>query len=304
VQASDLAVVIPTRSRWELLLRNIEALRGQTVQGFETIVVVDGLDQDAPDLSPARVLTKEHAGPGAARNYGAARTDRALVMFLGDDTIPDPNLVERHLEGHRAEPAAHVGVLGLVVWHDDVANHPINRWLDWSGLQFEYAKIEGDDAGATRLYTSNVSLKREIFQSVGGFDEDFFFLYEDIDLGARLRQIGFQLRLDRAAITRHLHPYTWPDIERRFVTIARSEHLMTQKHPDFRPWFRPQIASAAAQGTVVVPWERIVPWLPARSGIRARLERRVTRRYLQRLAPAFEAAWQEADHVPVGGPSA
>jgi GT2 family glycosyltransferase len=303
MQASDLAVVIPTRGRSDLLVRTLDALGHQTEQGFETIVVVDGLEEQPPELPGARVFAKEHAGPGAARNYGVAQTSRSLVMFLGDDTIPDPDLIERHLARHRAEPAPHVGVLGMVVWHDDVANDEFQRWLDWSGMQFEYAKIEGDDAGARRLYTSNVSLKREIFDSVGGFDEDFFFLYEDIDLGARLEKKGFELRLERAALVRHLHRYTWPDIERRFRGIARSEHLMTQKHPGFRPWFRPQIAGATAQRNVRLPWHRVVPLVPKGSALRGKVERRATTRYLQRLAPAFEEAWQEADQLAVGGPS-
>jgi GT2 family glycosyltransferase len=299
----DITVIIPTRSRWEILQRTLDGLAAQTVQGFDTVVVVDGTDQDPPGLSSVRVVVKEHGGPGAARNYGVAQTDRALVMFLGDDMIPDRELVARHLDRHRAEPAENVGVLGLAVWHPDVAGVDINRWLDWSGLQFEYAKIEGDDAGPRRFYSCNVSMKRAFFESVGGFDEDFTYYYEDLDIAARMETAGFTLKYEPAALTRHLHRYTWPDIERRFTGIAQGEWLMAQKHPQFRPWFRNWVATAAAQRRVVVPWHRVVPLLREPSALRGRAERRATTRYLQRLAPAFEAAWAAADQVAVGGPS-
>jgi GT2 family glycosyltransferase len=303
VDASDLTVIIPTRARWTILRRTLDALAAQTVQGFEVIVVVDGVDQQPPDLTPARVLVKPHGGPGAARNYGVAHTERALVLFLGDDMIPDRDFIERHLDRHRAEPAPHVGALGLAVWHPDVADVDINRWLDWSGLQFEYAKIEGDDAGPRRFYSCNVSMKRSFFESVGGFDEDFTYYYEDLDIAARMETAGFMLRFERAAVTRHLHRYTWPDIERRFTGIAQGEWLMAQKHPQFRPWFRNWLAGAAGQRRVWLPWHRVVPLLPESTALRGAVERRATRRYLQRLAPSFEAAWAAADQVAVGGPS-
>jgi GT2 family glycosyltransferase len=184
-----------------------------------------------------------------------------------------------------------------------VANVDINRWLDWSGLQFEYAKIEGDDAGPRRFYSCNVSMKREFFDSVGGFDEEFTYYYEDLDIAARLEKRGFVLKFEPAATTWHVHRYTWPDIERRFTGIASGEWLMARKHPQFRPWFRAQLAGASAQRRVVLPWHRVVPLLPAGSGLRGKLERRATRRYLQRLAPAFEEAWRANDQVSVGGPS-
>ncbi len=301
--AADLAVIIPTRSRWDILRRTLDALDGQTVRGFEVIVVVDGTDERPPELPTVRVLTKEHGGPGAARNYGVAHTTRPLVLFLGDDMIPDADFVERHLAQHEALPAANVGVLGLAVWHDDVAHGEIQRWLDWSGLQFEYAKIVGDDAGPRRFYSCNVSMKREFFARVGGFDEDFTYYYEDLDIAARLEEAGFQLRFEPHAVTRHLHWYEWPDIERRFAGIAKGEHLMARKHPQFRPWFRAHVTGAAAHSRIVVPWQRLVPLLPRTSALRGKLERRATARYLQRLAPVFEDSWRAADQVAAGGPS-
>jgi GT2 family glycosyltransferase/2-polyprenyl-3-methyl-5-hydroxy-6-metoxy-1,4-benzoquinol methylase len=290
VPPEDLAVVIPTRARWPILKRTLAALDRQTVKGFETIVVLDGLGQNPPDLGTARVIAQEHAGPGAARNRGAAATDRRLVLFLGDDMVPDPDLIELHLQRHEREPEPHVAVLGLAVWHPDVAAEPLQRWLDWSGLQFDYHTINGSDAGWPRFYSCNVSLKRDFFLAAGGFDEDFVYYYEDLDAGYRLGQHDMELRFEPAAITRHWHRYDWPGIERRFAGIARGEWLMAQKHQWFKPWFRPQLLGAASQPRVRAPWQRAVPLLPA-GETRSKVERRVTTGYLQRLEPLFTEAW-------------
>src|SRR5437016_13478121 len=86
--AADISVVIPTRDRWEILARTLAGLDAQTVAGFETIVVVDGTDQQVRPLPGARTVVKAHGGPGAARNRGVAESHRSLILFLGDDMIP------------------------------------------------------------------------------------------------------------------------------------------------------------------------------------------------------------------------
>src|SRR6266542_2248214 len=118
-EPSDMAVVIPTRERWNILTRTLDALRSQSVRGFEILVVVDGTDQRPPELG-THTIVKEHGGPGAARNLGARSTERPLLMFLGDDMIPTRRLIELHLARHRANPEPQVAVLGHVDWHPDV----------------------------------------------------------------------------------------------------------------------------------------------------------------------------------------
>src|SRR5258708_40245835 len=91
----DLAVVIPTRDRWKILRRTLDALASQTVSGFAVVVVVDGTDQPSVEARDAKVIVKEHAGPAAARNAGVRASESRLVLFLGDDTIPETDFVAR-----------------------------------------------------------------------------------------------------------------------------------------------------------------------------------------------------------------
>jgi GT2 family glycosyltransferase/2-polyprenyl-3-methyl-5-hydroxy-6-metoxy-1,4-benzoquinol methylase len=286
----DVQVVIPTRDRWTILKATLDALSQQSVTGFGVTVVVDGMDQKIPDLGTTHVIQKEHGGPGAARNAGVTATQRPIVLFLGDDMIPTSGLVERHLERHNADPSPSTAVLGLSVWHPDVATHRIHRWLDWSATQFDYANIEGDDAGWGRFYSSNVSVKRGFFADAGGFDPDFTYYYEDLDLAWRLHEKGLHLVLEREALAHHLHRIRWPDIVRRFQGIARGEYLMTRKHAWFTPFYRQRVLSAAAKGSVPAFWTRLADSAPGRVRLKAR--RMANTRYYQQLAPYFLDAWQ------------
>jgi GT2 family glycosyltransferase/SAM-dependent methyltransferase len=289
--AADLTVVIPTRDRWDLLRRTLDALRAQTVQGFRTLVVVDGTDQVPPHDLPADVLVVEHGGPGAARNRGVEAAGTELVLFLGDDMVPVPGLVAAHLAAHDGDPST--GVLGLVAWHPEVAGDRLARWLDFARHQFDFGSIRDGAPGFGHFYSCNVSLHRSTLLGAGGFDEDFVYYYEDLDLGWRLDRAGVRLRHAPDALTHHLHRYSWSGIERRFTGIARGERLMAVKHPWFSPWFRQRMEWALAAPPETAAWGRVEALLPASTPepVRRRVRRRADTAYLQRLAPSFLAAW-------------
>jgi GT2 family glycosyltransferase/2-polyprenyl-3-methyl-5-hydroxy-6-metoxy-1,4-benzoquinol methylase len=297
VTAADLAVIIPTRDRWDILDRTLAALRSQTASGFETAVVVDGTDQPTFEAEDVRVIVQARGGPGAARNAGVKATDRPVVLFLGDDIIPTAGLVASHLDGHTRHPDRNDAVLGLTRWHESVADDPIARWLEWSGLQFDYGNITGEDAGWGRFYSSNVSLKREFFLAAGGFDEDFSYDYEDLDLAWRLHQQGIRLWYAPNALGHHLHAYDWEALARRWESHARAERVMAAKHPWFTPFFADVVNGTVQQPRPLRGWSRIEPLVPDRlAPVRSFVRDRAGRTYVQRLAPRFLAAWEgEAD---------
>ncbi|HWC85732.1 MAG TPA: glycosyltransferase [Solirubrobacteraceae bacterium] len=300
MRAGDVTVAIPTRDRWEILERSLGALRGQTVQGFETIVVCDGSEQQAPAsvraLPGVRVLVQEQGGPGVARNRAAATSERPLLLFLGDDMLPEPDLVERHLVRHDRDPAPEVAVLGHVRWHPEVASERLARWLEWSGAQFDYralAREGGEEAGFGRFYSCNVSLKRTLFLAAGGFDPDFWFDYEDLDLGWRLHALGMRLVYEPRAVALHLHCHDLASLERRYASRARGERTMAAKHEWFSPWFHHRITAHAGAPPVSRVWPYVVDAVPEGwRSLRARAEAKADRWYHQRLATPFLSAWE------------
>ncbi|MGN6473298.1 MAG: glycosyltransferase [Mycobacteriales bacterium] len=254
---NDLTVIIPTRDRWPILRRTLDALSRQTVSGFGVIVVVDGEDQSLPELPPeVDIVQVAHGGPGQARNIGVERSRTPLVLFLGDDMIPTPVLLERHLARHDAEGGSRVAVLGSVEWHPEVPRTPMLRWIDREGLQFETAGIDADDPGWGRFYSCNVSLRRTLFDAAQGFDPEFTYYYEDLDFAYRLRDAGMSLRYEPAARVEHLHTYDEESFGRRLRGVAKGEFMLTQRHNDFAPYFANKFRAVEGR-----PKRSVDPWL-------------------------------------------
>jgi hypothetical protein len=207
--------------------------------------------------------------------------------------VPTPQLVESHLAQHNKHPEPSSAVLGLVHPHPLVADSRLSRWIEQSGTQFDYANIQGDDAGWGRFYSCNVSLKRTFFLDAGGFDEEFVFDYEDLDLAWRLHQHGLQLWFEPKALAHHLHPYDLEGLLRRFESRARGERLMSSKHVWFRPFYRDIALRAAGQPRAGRVWPLVVDQVPDLLGRFQHIAReRANRWYFQQAAPRFLALWE------------
>jgi hypothetical protein len=243
-------------------------------------------------LPGVTTVVKEHGGPAAARNAGVAHTTRDLVLFLGDDMVPVPELVENHLEVHRRHPEDEAAGLGTVAWHPDAGERGLLAWVDRSRTQFDFAGISGDDAGWGRFYSCNVSLKRRFFLAAGGFDEDFTFAYEDLDMAWRLHERGLRLVYRPAAKALHLHDYDIDALRRRWEGIARGERLMLAKHPWFAPWFEPRARAADRAAPVRRLWPRLAGLVPGTWSRRTTVVERADSWYLQQLAPWFVNSWE------------
>src|SRR5690242_16282570 len=94
------SVVVPTYNRPQPLSRCLDALARLYYprEQFEVIVVDDGsteslaaLVKNFQERLDIRYLREEHAGPGMARNVGAAHARGEYLAFTDDDCAPCPD---------------------------------------------------------------------------------------------------------------------------------------------------------------------------------------------------------------------
>jgi glycosyltransferase involved in cell wall biosynthesis len=228
------SVVIPTHNRAPVLARCLDALEHQGAD--EVVVVDDGSADETPavlaEYAWVRSVRREKAGGrSAAKNTGMKSARGEVVLFLDDDAIAEPGLVERHRDHHSAHPATHEALLGHVTWSPEVEVTPHMHWLENGGPMFAYPEIDDpEDVTWRMLYTVNVSLKREFLEP---FDEQLR-IYEDTELGFRLSRRGLRLRYRREALAYHLRTETPERTERRMEEVGAAAAVLYRKHPELR----------------------------------------------------------------------
>jgi hypothetical protein len=266
-----LSVVIPTLGRSPALPQVLRRL-----EGVEVLLLVDAAGVVPGVPAHVRLLRAERPGASAARNTGIAAATQPVVLFLGDDIVPGRELLARHRAFHTEHASRTAALLGRVFYRRPTG---FMRWLE-RGIQTSYGGIQGARAGWGHFYTTNVSVKRSLLDQAGGFDESLPFLYEDLDLGRRLADLGMELSYDPDAAGEHRHRTTLADWEARMELVGAAERAFTDKHPDVEPYFRQRLQPSDARGRGArlaglvnpdVPWLGPKVWASANAFYAARL---------------------------------
>jgi GT2 family glycosyltransferase len=208
---SSLSVVIPTFDRVDRLREALHALSRQVGRcgDFEVIVVSDGSTDDTdrylrssePPL-PVHAISQENQGPAAARNRGVEAATGDLILFIDDDVVAGPHLVESHLQAHeRLGPD--VVVLGPMLSPPDFKMSP---WVEWEQAML-YKQYDAMSTAlwmptARQFYTGNASLLRRHLVDAGGFDPRFR-RAEDVELCYRRARRGLTFFYEPGATSYH-----------------------------------------------------------------------------------------------------
>ncbi|MEJ2745387.1 MAG: glycosyltransferase [bacterium] len=237
-----ISVIIPTYNRKETLQKVLHAYGGQTLPHgrFETVVVDDGSTDGTEDVAAElkrslpnlRYFHQPHGGPAKSRNLGIEKASSGLILFTGDDCIPDKNLLDEHLRLHEAGDA--VAVLGHIDWHPELEITPFMRYINID-IQFSYPKIKEtpENVPFGYFYTSNISIPRRYLERAGAFDTDFSeAVWEDVELGYRIWKSGVRIVYNPRAVTYHYHAVDVGDYIRRQIKAGRAAATLYRKHPE------------------------------------------------------------------------
>lgn len=242
-----LSVIIPTFNRRLRLHRVLSALAQQTTsETFEVLVISDGSDDGTDEFLhsgatpiPVRALMQSNAGPAAARNNGVRAARGRFLLFLDDDVVPGPDLVERHLRAHQGSPTDIV-VIGPMLTPSDVK---LTSWVAWEqhqlAKQYEALRNGTFRCSFRQFYTGNASVSRERVIEVGLFDTKFR-RAEDVELAFRLHEkgVGFTFVPDACGFHYAERSYeswlaTAYEYGRNDVTFIREgQRWMTEALPD------------------------------------------------------------------------
>jgi len=215
--SSSVDVVITTHEGWRLTQRCLEHLGQQTVE--HRVIVSDGASTDGtPEnieaLFPHVTLLAHGDDPGyaAATNHGVAAGSGDVILLLNNDVFCRPDFLE-HLVGTFDDER--VGAVAPTTVRSD------QRTIDGVGITLDvtlapFIRLSGrpiEEATLRRPILVSPgggadAYRRSAWTAAGGLDEHLSFYGADLDLGLRIRSLGWTTVAAPKAVAVHLRSAT------------------------------------------------------------------------------------------------
>jgi glycosyltransferase involved in cell wall biosynthesis len=223
----SVAVVIPGHNAEAYIGETIESVMAQSFQQW-TLLVVDDCSSDrtrsvveAFAEQDPRISLIAHArnrGAAAARNTGAGATDSEYLLFLDADDVLEPDMLAAtagHLDRHPGTNAVYVRQSYLDATGKRLGDEP-GRW-PWArcvATRFWVAMVPDSEPTVpfesiylvAAIIPSIAVVRRDAFDRIGRWDEEFGQICEDTDFFLRLRLDGMIHFLPRVLVGYRQHP--------------------------------------------------------------------------------------------------
>jgi peptidoglycan/xylan/chitin deacetylase (PgdA/CDA1 family) len=236
---TELTVIIATFNRAQALRRCLDALERQTaaLEAFDVVVVDDGSTDDTGEMLAAynppyrlRVERQPNRGPAAARNAGIRIASGAYCLFMDDDIVADPGLVEEHLRAQRD----HTGVIGLGQLGLQLTAAPGGLtcyFADWWAEHYRRFAAGEREPDFWACYSGNLSAPTVALRNCGGFQEGLA-RSEDVELAYRLVRAGLEIVYLPRAGAEQVYTKGFADIVHDFDQAGAAAVALWRRHPE------------------------------------------------------------------------
>ncbi|MEN8153042.1 MAG: glycosyltransferase family 2 protein [Acidobacteriota bacterium] len=245
----ELSIIIVNYNSGNYLFQTVDSIY-KNLKGikFEIIVV----DNNSTDESAENVLKKFpeitliqkdfNSGFAKANNEGVKISSGKYLLILNNDTYIRENSIETLLKIIRKNPLYGI-VAPLLVYED--GSPQLSYGNDLTLFSEFILKYFASTLHKFRLragkgrFEKNVDwitgacllIKRDLYEKVGGFDENYFIYIEDADLGKKVRAAGYRNHITSASTIVHFKgKSTSSNFTRILPEIKKSQLYYYKKH--------------------------------------------------------------------------
>jgi glycosyltransferase involved in cell wall biosynthesis/peptidoglycan/xylan/chitin deacetylase (PgdA/CDA1 family) len=215
--------------------------RQELAEEYEVIVVVDGSTDGSADALrsleldiPLTVIEQENAGVSAARNSGAEIARGEFLLFLDDDMVAGPDLLDQH---DRAQSEKAALVLGHVPIHPDSPRNFLSDAVGaWAKDRLERLSQSDISEQMQDWVMGQSSISRSLFFELGRFDDTFTregsYGNEDLEFCYRVRQAGVPIVFNANAISRQVYVVSPRTHLQQWFESGSADVQFVRKHPE------------------------------------------------------------------------
>jgi len=229
------SVIIPTYNGAQYIKQAVDSILAQTYDDYEIIVVDDGSTDDTAELlrpygDRITYLYQENRKLPAARNAGIRAARGQYLAFLDSDDLFLPHKLAAQARCLDERPE--VGLVASGHQYIDEAGRLLQEsrpWLGRPSITLESILF----GGLAPVHA--VLLRRDWFERVGGFDEQFSYC-EDMDLWYRLALAGCPMVWESAVVCQYrLHAHNMsrsPETHFAYLRRALEKAFADPRLPD------------------------------------------------------------------------
>ena len=197
-------IVIPNFNGKIFLPACLDSLQRQSYSDFHVIVVDNGssdgsvelLRQNYPDVEV--LVWADNTGFSAAVNGGIKAGTAPLVFLLNNDTELDEHCLERLVAAAESKTEFGFFASKMLDYHDRSVLDGAGDSFLRGGVGYRIGTMEKDNeyySTARQVFGACAGAalyRREFFEEIGLFDEDFFAYLEDVDINLRANSRGIR----------------------------------------------------------------------------------------------------------------
>ena len=216
---TDVTVIIVNWNGGDWLKQCLDSVQQQTVKP-DQIIVVDNASSDhsktiALNTPGVDVLELDsNVGFAKANNEAIARCNTDYIALLNPDAIAHPDWLEQLLQSARQHPecgswGSRQMIYGQLDRLDGIGDVYHITGLAWRSRHGK--KLDSNDLKERCIFSPCACAalyRKQAVLDVGGFDDDYFCYFEDVDLGFRLQLAGYSSRYVPNAVVEHVGSYS------------------------------------------------------------------------------------------------
>lgn len=239
----DVSIIIVNYNTKDLTVNCIKSVYSSETKYSYEIILVDNASSDGstdtikrhfPDVK--LIENKVNVGFGRANNQAAMNAKGRYLYLLNSDTEIEKDVIERVVSYGDSNRAA--GVIGTKViypdgnWQENFYKFPsflselvfftvnIIKSLKWFPFRLNKYRnyLLNEPFEVDVISGCSMFVKREVYQSIGLFNENFFMYYEDSEFCYRVKQNGFKSVYFPEVFVKHFHMKSGKGDRQKFIT--------------------------------------------------------------------------------------
>ena len=200
----------------DVIVECIQSLLDQDKNEIDIIISDNGSKDGSIELIRARfpsitiIENGENLGFGSALNRGLAVAKGDYLLFLNSDLKLNPMCVGELVKLLESDSNTGGAIPKILYINQKNTINSLGVLINYTGIA--YPNLLGQkDPGWEKPFESACGgifmLRKEVYETVGGFDEDLFLYHEDHDLSWRIRLAGWSLQVAPQAIMYHHYKF-------------------------------------------------------------------------------------------------